>query len=43
MIILDGNKTSNEIKEEIAVEVKSVISSGGERPHLSILVGNDGA
>lgn len=44
MIILDGKKTSNDIKEEIAVEVKSIISSGGKRPHLSaILVGNDGA
>ena len=44
MIILDGKKTSRDIKEEIAVEVKSIISSGGKRPHLSaILVGNDGA
>ena len=44
MIILDGKKTSNDLKEEIAVEVKSIISSGGKRPHLSaILVGNDGA
>lgn len=44
MIILDGKKTSSDIKEEIAVEVKSIISSGGKRPHLSaILVGSDGA
>ena len=44
MIILDGNKTSNEIKDEIAAEVRTIISSGGERPHLSaILVGNNGA
>ncbi len=44
MIILDGKKTSNDIKEEIAVEVQSIISSGGKIPHLSaILVGNDGA
>ena len=44
MIILDGNKTSNKIKDEIAAEVEIIISSGGERPHLSaILVGNDGA
>jgi len=44
MIILDGKKTSRDIKEEIAVEVKSIISSGGKRPHLSaILVGSDGA
>ena len=44
MIILDGKKTSNNIKEEIADEVKSIIFSGGKIPHLSaILVGNDGA
>ena len=44
MIILDGKKTSNDIKEEISNQVKSIISSGGKRPHLSaILVGNDGA
>ena len=44
MIILDGKKTSNDIKEEIAVQVKSIVSSEGKLPHLSaILVGNDGA
>ena len=44
MIILDGKKTSNDIKDEIATEVKSIISAGGKAPHLSaILVGNDGA
>ena len=44
MIILDGKKTANNIKEEIADEVKSIIISGGRTPHLSaILVGNDGA
>ena len=44
MIILDGKKTSNDIKDEIASEVKSIISVGGKAPHLSaILVGNDGA
>ena len=44
MIILDGKKTSKDIKEEIANQVKSIISNGGKRPHLSaILVGNDGA
>ena len=43
MIILDGKKTSNDIKEEISDEVKSIIFSGGRIPHLSaILVGNDG-
>ena len=44
MIILDGKKTSNDIKEEIAAEVKSIVSSLGKIPHLSaILVGSDGA
>ena len=44
MILLDGKKTSNEIKEEIAIEVGQLVSSGGKRPHLAaILVGNDGA
>ena len=44
MIILDGKKTSNDIKEEIAVEVNSIVSTGGKTPHLSaILVGSDGA
>lgn len=44
MTILDGKKTSNDIKEEIAVEVSQLISSGGKKPHLAaILVGNDGA
>ena len=44
MIILDGKKTSNDIKEELAVEVTQLLSNGGKRPHLAaILVGNDGA
>ena len=44
MKILDGKKTSNDIKEEIAVEVAQLIASGGKKPHLAaILVGNDGA
>ena len=44
MTILDGKKTSNDIKEEIAVEVSQLISSGGKKPHLAaILVGNNGA
>ena len=43
MTILDGKKTSNDIKE-IAVEVSQLISSGGKKPHLAaILVGNNGA
>ena len=42
--LLDGKETSKQIKEEIAEEVKQIISKGGKRPHLAaILVGNDGA
>ena len=44
MILLDGKKTSNDIKEEIAIEVANLTSEGGKKPHLAaILVGNDGA
>ena len=44
MILLDGKKTSNDIKDEIAQEVKKIISCGGKKPHLAaILVGNNGA
>jgi len=44
MIILDGRKTSNEIKEEIAEEVIKLKSEGRKTPHLAaILVGSDGA
>ena len=44
MILLDGKKTANDIKEEIAIEVVNLLSDGGKKPHLAaILVGNDGA
>lgn len=44
MTILDGKKTSNDIKEEIAVEVAQLLANGGKKPHLAaILVGSDGA
>lgn len=44
MTILDGKKISNDIKEEIAIEVAQLIASGAKKPHLAaILVGNDGA
>lgn len=44
MVILDGRKISNDIQQEIADEVKSIIISEGKVPHLSaILVGTDGA
>ena len=44
MILLDGKKTANDVKEEIALEVSSLIKNGKKKPHLAaILVGNDGA
>ena len=44
MILLDGKKTSNDIKDEIAVEVAQLVASGSKKPHLAaILVGKDGA
>ena len=44
MTILDGKKTSNDIKDEIAHEVNSIISNGDRPPHLAaVIVGNDGA
>tara|TARA_R110002072_G_scaffold71491_1_gene171381 strand:+ start:6294 stop:7169 length:876 start_codon:yes stop_codon:yes gene_type:complete len=44
MILLDGKATSNQIKEEIAIEVQKLITSGIRSPHLAaILVGSDGA
>ena len=44
MVLLDGKKTANDIKEEIALEVSSLIENGQKKPHLAaILVGNDGA
>ena len=44
MILLDGKKTSAEIKEEIALEVRDLKDRGHETPHLAaIIVGNDGA
>ena len=44
MIILDGKKTSNDLKDEIAIEVAKRRSNGNKIPHLAaILVGTDGA
>ncbi|MDO4695246.1 bifunctional methylenetetrahydrofolate dehydrogenase/methenyltetrahydrofolate cyclohydrolase FolD [Porphyromonas sp.] len=41
--LLDGKKTSNELKQEITEEVKEIISLGHKAPHLAaILVGHDG-
>lgn len=43
MILIDGKKTADEIKKEIAVEVKQIIASGKRAPHLAaVLVGHDG-
>ncbi len=44
MTILDGKKVSNEIQEEIALEVQKMKNNGEKVPHLAaIIVGNDGA
>ncbi len=44
MTILDGKKTSEQIKQEIAQEVQEIKSRGGKIPHLAaVLVGEDGA
>ncbi|MEN8185638.1 MAG: bifunctional 5,10-methylenetetrahydrofolate dehydrogenase/5,10-methenyltetrahydrofolate cyclohydrolase, partial [Bacteroidota bacterium] len=44
MVILDGKKTSNDLKEEIAIEVAKRREKGKKTPHLAaILVGTDGA
>jgi methylenetetrahydrofolate dehydrogenase (NADP+)/methenyltetrahydrofolate cyclohydrolase len=44
MTILDGRKTSEQVKQEIAQEVQQIKASGGKIPHLAaVLVGDDGA
>ncbi len=44
MQIIDGKKTSEEIKKEIAARVIEIKAEGGKIPHLSaVLVGDDGA
>ena len=44
MIILDGKKTSDQIKLEIRDEVNNMKLKGKRVPHLAaVLVGNDGA
>ncbi|MEK9750535.1 MAG: bifunctional methylenetetrahydrofolate dehydrogenase/methenyltetrahydrofolate cyclohydrolase FolD [Flavobacteriaceae bacterium] len=44
MILLDGKKTSQELKEEIAAEVAEMQQQGQKVPHLAaVIVGNDGA
>jgi methylenetetrahydrofolate dehydrogenase (NADP+)/methenyltetrahydrofolate cyclohydrolase len=44
MILLDGKKVSNDIKDEIAEEVQKMKDRGEKVPHLAaVLVGDDGA
>ncbi|MEO5789622.1 MAG: bifunctional 5,10-methylenetetrahydrofolate dehydrogenase/5,10-methenyltetrahydrofolate cyclohydrolase [Gelidibacter sp.] len=44
MVLLDGKKVSNDIKNEIAEQVKKMKANGEKAPHLAaIIVGNDGA
>lgn len=43
MILIDGKAISEQIKQEIALEVTQIVANGGKRPHLAaILVGHDG-
>ena len=43
MILIDGKKTADEIKKEIAEDVKQIVASGERAPHLAaVLVGHDG-
>ena len=44
MILLDGKKTSSDIKDELRKEVDELVSRGVKKPHLAaILVGSNGA
>lgn len=44
MQLLDGKKTAEEIKSEIATEVQKIKDNGGKVPHLAaVIVGTDGA
>jgi len=44
MTILDGKKISNDIKNEIAEDVKKMVAKGEKVPHLAaVIVGDDGA
>lgn len=43
MELIDGKKTADDIKKEIALEVERMVAQGKRRPHLAaILVGHDG-
>jgi methylenetetrahydrofolate dehydrogenase (NADP+)/methenyltetrahydrofolate cyclohydrolase len=44
MQLLDGKKTAEDIKSEIAAKVQIIKEKGGKVPHLAaVIVGNDGA
>ena len=44
MQLLDGKKTSEDIKKEIAIEVQQMKDNGEKVPHLAaVIVGTDGA
>jgi len=44
MTLLDGKKVSNDIKDEIKVQVDKMKAKGEKVPHLAaVIVGNDGA
>ena len=43
MQLIDGKKISDDIKDEIAIVVETMVADGQKRPHLAaILVGHDG-
>ncbi len=43
MILIDGKKTADEIKKEIAECVREIVATGKRAPHLAaVLVGHDG-
>jgi len=43
MQLIDGKKISEDIKVELALEVKKFIKENGRKPHLAVvIVGNDG-
>lgn len=44
MTIIDGKRISEQIQQEIALEVEALVAGGGKKPHLAaVLLGNDGA
>ena len=44
MVVLDGKKTAQDLKEEIKILVSKIKENGQRPPHLAaVLVGNDGA